>query len=51
MKMIPSDNLSTADKKHLNHRIPVITRQCNDIFVFSVRIGNFLFLGNLADTV
>ena len=51
IKVIPADEPSAPDEKHLHHRARVLNSQGRNILVFPVTAGNLLFLGNLPDAV
>ena len=51
IKVIPSDQFSIPDKKHLYDRISVIRSKCNNVFVLAVVMRDFLFLCNLLHAV
>mgnify|MGYP006982444642 CR=1 FL=1 len=50
-EMVSSNEAAIPDKKHLYHRIMLIYRHGNDIFILHVTAGNLLFLSNLGHTV
>ena len=45
IEMLPADQPAAPDKKYLNHCLVLVLRHGNNIFIFPVRIGHFLFLG------
>ena len=49
--MLPADQLAVPDKKHLNHRVPAVAGQRDNILVLPVTVRNFLLRGNLLHTV
>ena len=51
IKMLPTDKLSSPDKKYLHDRIAAVLIQRNNILVLSVAVGDLLLLGNLFHAV
>ena len=51
IKVIPSDQFSIPDKKHLYDRIPVVCCKRNNILVLAVIVRDLLFLRDLFHTV
>ena len=44
IKMLPADESASADKEHLDYCILCLNRQCNNILIFSIKIGDLLLL-------
>ena len=44
IEMLPADESASADKEHLDYRILCLNRQCDNILILSVKIGDLLLL-------